>query len=198
MPIRPSPSTLAAAALLIGLAWASAGHGTTSSDAPAAAPTPPAPVPTPSCDDGLLGTYDTCESCPTDCQPSTCKTKGRRTITVDLTPQSGWDTVGAVTVLIGYRKGVLSLPGEQSAPAVKARVRPRPAGALVFVNDLGYALRVVVSKKEGLPAGPLLDVDLDICSGAPAAQVGDLSCRVESCAQGGGKLPDCTCSVSLP
>ena len=96
--------------------------------------------------------------------------------------------VGAVTVLLAYRRGVLSLPGEKSAPAVKARVKARPAGAQVFVNDLGYALRVVVSSNEGLPAGPLLDVDLDTCAGAPAAQVADLSCRVESCAQGGGRL----------
>ena len=53
--------------------------------------------------------------------------KGRRKVTIELTPQSGYETVGAVTVLLGYRKGVLSLPGEKNAPAVKARVKARDA-----------------------------------------------------------------------
>lgn len=159
-----------------------------------------AAVGTPSahCGDGLLGSEETCESCPADCQPSTCKTNGRRKVIVELTPQNGYDTVGAVTVLLSYRKGVLSLPGAKDAPAVRARVKARQKTAQTFVNDLGYALRVVASSKDGLPAGPLLDVELDTCVGAPAAKADDLSCRVESCAQGGGRLRSCGCSVSLP
>ena len=164
-------------------------------------PATPAAVAQPAaaaCGDGLLAGDETCESCPADCQPSTCKTKSRRGVVVELAPQNGYDTVGAVTVLLSYRKGVLSLPGEKDAPAVRARVKARQKTAQFFVNDLGYALRVVVSSKDGLPKGPLLDVELDTCAGAPAAKPEDLSCRVESCAQGGGRLRSCSCSVSLP
>ena len=183
-------TTLSASVLLLGLAGAVPARG---ADA-----TAPDTAATAACGDGLLAKSETCESCPADCQPSTCKTKERRKVTIDFTPQSGHDKVGAVTVLVGYRKGVLSLPGEKDAPAVKARVKARDPKAQVFVNDLGYALRVVLSSSDGMPAGPLLDVDLDVCAGAPAAQAGDLSCRVESCAQGGGRLTACECNVSLP
>src|SRR5690606_7219168 len=113
-------------------------------------------------------------------------------------PQAGFERVGAVTVLLGYRQGVLSLPGEKNAPAVTARVSARTAGAQVFVNDLGSALRVVVSNQGGLPAGPLVDVELDRCVGAAAPQLADLSCQVEACAKGGARLRQCTCAAALP
>ncbi|MFN8642879.1 MAG: hypothetical protein U0802_14965 [Candidatus Binatia bacterium] len=185
--------TLARAALLVGFATTVLVAG---ERARAATPAPASPVG--ACGDGLLAADETCASCSADCAVSTRKVTTRRRITVDLTPQEGYDAVGAVTLLIGYRKGVLSLPGEKAAPAAKARVTPRQATAQVFANDLGYALRVVVSSQAGLPAGPLLDLDLDVCAGAPVAQIGDLSCRVESCAHGGGKLRGCECRVSLP
>ena len=168
------------------------------SDAAATPAAAPAAAPPSSCGDGLLVAGETCDSCPADCQASTCRTKGRRKVTINLTTQSGYDKVGAVTVLLAYRKGVLSLPGEKNAPAVKTRVSTRQPTAEAFANDLGYALRVLVSSKEGLIPGPLLDVDLDACADAPRAQAGDLTCRVESCAQGGARLRQCECSVSVP
>ncbi|HSP99118.1 MAG TPA: hypothetical protein VL049_17990 [Candidatus Dormibacteraeota bacterium] len=198
MPVHRSRSTLLSAAILVGLFGASSVAGAAPDTAAVTTPAAATTTSAASCGDGLLGKDETCDSCPADCQPSTCKVKGRRKVTVDLAPQSGYETVGAVTVLLGYRKNVLSLPGEKNAPAAKARVKPRHSTAQVFVNDLGYALRVVVSSQQGLPAGPLLDVDLDTCAGAPAAELGDLGCRVESCAQGGGNLYACACSVSLP
>ena len=162
---------------------------------------PPAATPavaSASCGNHLLDSDETCDSCPADCAPAACKAGGKRRATIELSPQAGYEKIGAVTVLLAYRGGILAVPGEKSAAAVKARVKARQRGAQVFVNDLGYALRVVVSSNEGLPAGPLLDVDLDTCAGAPAAQVADLSCRVESCAQGGKRLRLCTCSAALP
>ena len=181
---------------LVGVACAGPMRAATT-DAPAA-PAPAGVGTAAACGDGLLAADETCESCPADCQPSSCKTKGRRKVTVDLTPQSGYESVGAVTILLSFRKGTLSLPGEKNAPAAKTRVKARQAKAQVFVNDLGYALRVVISSQEGLPAGPLLDVDLDACAGGAGVQLSDLNCRVESCAQGGGRLRSCTCGVSLP
>jgi hypothetical protein len=197
MTVRPWLAPLLTPAIALTLLAAAPATRAAAGDPIAAAPAANPPVAA-TCGDGLLGSDETCESCPADCQPTTCKTKGRRKVIVELTPQNGYDTVGAVTVLLAYRKGVLSLPGEKDAPAVRARVKARQKTAQTFVNDLGYALRVVASSKDGLPAGPLLDVELDTCAGAPAAKADDLSCRVESCAQGGGRLRSCGCSVSLP
>ena len=184
--------------LLTGAALLALASHVARSDAAATPAAAPAAAPPSSCGDGLLVAGETCDSCPADCQASTCRTKGRRKVTINLTTQSGYDKVGAVTVLLAYRKGVLSLPGEKNAPAVKARVSTRQPSAEAFANDLGYGLRVLVSSKVGLIAGPLLDVDLDACADAPRAQAGDLTCRVESCAQGGARLRQCECSVSVP
>jgi hypothetical protein len=151
------------------------------------------------CGDRLLTPDETCDSCPADCTPGAACAPGQpRRATVQLTPQSGYEKVGAVTVLLAYRGGVLDLPGERDAPEVAARVKARQPGAQVFVNDLGYGLRVAVTSGDGLPAGALLDVELTACQGAPAPQAADLSCRVESCAQGGKRLRLCTCAVALP
>lgn len=194
--IAPNPR-LALSALAACLAILGAGrpapaatHGAAAAEA--------AVTPQSTCGDHLLAADETCDACPADCQPAACERTGRRAVTVDLTPQSGFESVGAVTVLITARQNVLGLPGEKDAPSVRARVKPRQSDAQVFVNDLGYGLRVVVSRQGGLPAGPLLDVELDTCAGAPAPQLGDLSCRVEACAEGGGRLRGCSCAIVLP
>lgn len=191
LPFRPCRAVLIAFLIAPHLGIATAAH--------AAAPVTTQAAPTPAtsaCGDGLLTGDETCESCAADCQSSTCKTGGQRKVTIALEPQNGYDTVGAVTVLVPYRHGVLSLPGEKNAPAAKARVHPRQQSAQVFVNDLGYAMRVVVSDQKGFPAGALLDIDVDVCAGATPTSA-DLGCRVESCAHGGGRLRECACTAQL-
>ncbi|MBX3028477.1 hypothetical protein KF840_26585 [bacterium] len=197
IPTNPRPALLSVAAVLTLLAAGGPAPAATGA-LPAAANGGASATPRSACGDHLLGADETCDTCAADCQPFPCERTGRRTVTVDLTPQSGFESVGAVTVLVTARQNVLGLPGEKDAPSVRARVKPRQADAQVFVNDLGYGLRVVVSRQGGLPAGPLLDVELDTCAGAPAPQLGDLSCRVEACAEGGGRLRGCTCAVALP
>jgi hypothetical protein len=188
----PSRVTAAWLTAVCGLVAPVATVAGTAAAAPATA-APPAPA---ACGDGLLSGAETCDNCPADCHPSTCKTKDRRGVVVELTPPPGYATVGAVTVLLSLRSGVLGLPGEKDAPAATARVHTRHPSAQVFVNDLGYAVRVVVSDRRGLPVGPLVDVDIDACQGATATAM-DLSCRVESCASGGGRVRDCSCTARL-
>lgn len=190
-PFRSVPA--AAAALLMASAFAAPGAAV-AADAHPAAPAAAAQPPS-ACGDHLLAADESCESCPADCQATACAATGRRTVSVDLAPQSGYESVGAVSVLLAYRQNALGLPGGADA-ALKSRVKARQADAQLFANDLGYALRVVVSSQAGLQAGPLFDVDFDTCAATPAAA--DLSCRVESCAQGGGRLNHCECAARLP
>ena len=149
------------------------------------------------CGNGILETDETCERCPADCRPGTCAAGAARTITIDLTPQQGVGKVGTVGLLLAYRPAALTVPGEGNEPAVSARVKPRATGSQVWVNDLGYALRIGVSSASGLHAGPLVDVELAACDGAPAPGAADVNCRVESCAFGGGRLRGCACAVSV-
>lgn len=101
-----------------------------------------------------------------------------------------------MTLLIGYRDNLISLPGNGTAPA--ARIRLRPSGSTVTPNDLDYALRVVMSRAGGLPAGRLFVVDFDSCSGAAAPTTADLSCTVAGCSNSSGPISGCTCSVLNP
>jgi hypothetical protein len=192
--MSPSRSTALPARLLLGLALALGSLGATA-DVPAepAAPGPAAAA----CGNGILEPDETCEGCPADCRPGTCAAGAARTVTIDLTPQQGVGKVGAVGILLAYRPAALTVPGQGNEPAVSARVKPRAAGSQVWVNDLGYALRIGVSNASGLHAGPLVDVELAACDGAPAPGTGDVNCRVESCAFGGGRLRGCGCSVSV-
>jgi hypothetical protein len=102
----------------------------------------------------------------------------------------------SVTVQIGYRSNLVSLPGSGTAPA--ARIRSRPSGATVTPNDLDYALRVVVSRAGGLSAARLFIVDLDSCSGAATPTTADFSCEVGGCSSSNGPIDGCTCTVVSP
>lgn len=149
------------------------------------------------CGDGLLDASESCDSCPADCRATACAAGATRTVTIDLTTQAGVHKVGAVGILVAFRSTVLTMPGDRNEPAVSARVKPRAPDSQVWVNDLGYALRIGVSSAAGLPAGPMVDIQLTSCDGAPEPSAADITCRVESCAYGGGRLRDCACAATL-
>jgi len=185
--------TALTASVLLGLALAAGGaRGATTT-----APIDPAIAPPASCGNGILEVDETCEGCPADCRPGSCTPGGTRTVTIELTPQSGVGKVGAVGLLLAYRPTALTVPGQGNEPAVSARVKPRAAGSQVWVNDLGYALRIGVSNASGLHPGPLVDVELAACNGAPAPGGADVNCRIESCAFGGGRLRGCSCAATV-
>lgn len=194
-PRRRAASLLAALPLLAGVV----GAENTATAGPH--PVEPAPAtaaaPDPACGDHLLADGEDCESCAGDCAPAACSPAGRHTALVTLAPQAGYETAGAVTILLTYRTDRLTLPGRGGPPELTARRSAIPTGAQMFANHLGHALRVVVSAADGLPPGPLVEVTLDGCAGAPAPSSADLACRVEQCAAGGVPLTECTCSVTL-
>lgn len=134
----------------------------------------------------------------TPAPPTTaCPAGPARVAVIAFSPQAGFDTVGAVTVLLRYPADRLMLPGSGSEASVRARVTPNRSSAQLFVNDLGDAVRIAVVSAEGLPAGPLAQVVFDTCEDSPAPVTDDVRCEIESCSSGGGKLTTCMCSATL-
>lgn len=131
-----------------------------------------------------------------DCDVQPCAaTTPTRTFRVDLVPPA-FQVPSSVTVLIGYRSDLVSLPGTGTTPG--ARIRQRPSGATVTVNDLDYAVRVVVSRAGGLSEGRLFLADFDSCSGAAVPTVADFACTIEGCASSFGPIDGCRCAVVTP
>jgi hypothetical protein len=191
-----SPWSLAGVVLLAAVSAAAAPSGTAPNIA--GAPAAAAVVsPSPGCGNGLLETAETCDTCPADCRALDCPSGARTLVTVELAPQSGVGKIGAAGILLAYRPTVLTLPGAAGEPAVTARVTARTPNTQLWIYDLGYGVRIGASNASALLAGPQFDVEFDGCAGAAAPTDADLSCRVESCAFGGGRLRDCTCSASV-
>lgn len=152
------------------------------------------PVP---CGDGVITAGETCDTCPQDCAvlPCTAAPAGP-TVAVTLTIPDGQSVTG-VTVLVGYHSSVVSLPGSGAETSVSGRVKNRPSNAIPGINDLDYALRVVLARSSPLPAGRLFTIDFDACSGGPAATAAEFGCTVEGCANANGTVDGCMCSVSI-
>jgi hypothetical protein len=191
------------------LVFAPSGCAPTSTPTPggaAATPTPtqtlvantPTPTPDSLCGDGLLSGSETCESCPTDCAvgPCTVPTPAPTiTFRVNWSPPFGVDA-SSTTVRVAYRSTLVSLPGSGSAPA--SRVTLRPPNSIVAVNDLDYALRVVITRSGAITPGRLFNVNFDRCGGAAAPTPSDFACTVEGCASSFGDVAGCTCQVVTP
>jgi len=80
---------------------------------------------------------------------------------------------------------------------VRARVTDTTSGSeSVVVNDLDYALRLVVTDSKRIPSH-IGTVQFDTCKGAPDATDAGLSCIVEACAGHGGPLADCYCKATV-
>jgi hypothetical protein len=161
----------------------------------------PTPSPTPTvqpCGNGLIEPGETCDACPDDCVVLACSA-GNPILTaeVDLQAPLG-NSPSALAVLVGYRSNLFSLPG--SSGAAGARVKNRPAGSSQLVNDLNYAVRVVMNAPAGgtLPNAQIFTIDFDTCAGAPTPMSADLACTVESCGSSTGTIEGCTCSITLP
>lgn len=180
----------------------------------------PTPTPGPMCGNGLLEPGETCAECPADCTVSPCDASApTATFTVNFAPPLGQDA-SSVTVLTAYRSSVLNIPGSgfgscgggsndghscanaadcPGGQCIKpqSRVKNTPRNAIVAVNNLGYAARVVISRSP-LPTGELFTVEFDTCLGAPAPTTADVSCSVEGCSSSFGPIDGCTCTVTGP
>jgi hypothetical protein len=103
-----------------------------------------------------------------------------------------------VTIVVGYKSNLVSLPGSTNASSVRMRVHNTPANTIVQVSDLDYALRVVLSRGGGLPAGRMFTVDFDSCQGAPSATTAEFGCTIEGCGSASGPIAGCSCALLTP
>jgi cysteine-rich repeat protein len=165
---------------------------------PTVTPTPTI-TPTPNlCGDGILESGETCTSCPPDCTVLPCTaTTPVQTFQVDFQAPAG-SSASALSVLVGYRSDRVSLPGSGSAAG--SRVKMRPSGTSQLVNDLNYAVRVLIQAQGGasIPDGKLFTVDFDSCEGSEPVTSADFGCSIESCGSSFGLIDGCTCQVSVP
>ncbi|MFN8642877.1 MAG: hypothetical protein U0802_14955 [Candidatus Binatia bacterium] len=100
-------------------------------------------------------------------------------------------------MLLGYNSTILSIPGTGTATTVRQRVvAPAPVPQAFTPNDKDYAVQVLISRN--VPLGQLFTVTFDRCSGSPPPSLANVACTVLSCAQGGGGVSGCTCTVRLP
>ncbi|HVM96125.1 MAG TPA: hypothetical protein VMT89_07035, partial [Candidatus Acidoferrales bacterium] len=127
------------------------------------------------CGNGLLETGETCDSCPGDCSVKSCTAAGTMT-TLAVIFASPSRPASGVTVQVGYRSDLVSLPGTGAASSVSSRVKNRPQNSIFAVNDLDYALRVVASRAGSFADGRLFTVAFDDCFGGAAPQLDDFSC----------------------
>lgn len=121
----------------------------------------------------------------------------RQQVAVEFSAPEAQQVISLVA-LIGYDSTLVGLPSGADAVAIKRRVNGRDRNAILTASGAGDAVRVVAAKAGGLTPGPLADIELDRCSGAPAPAASALRCTVESCAGSGGPIPGCTCTISLP
>ena len=130
------------------------------------------------CDDG--NTLDG-DACPANCRIATCDGSAQGTVTVELrvatTPSDL--QLGGLTLFLRYPENRVSIPGSSNDAAVQARVSS-PSFSLT-ANDLDYALRAVLIDPTliGVGAGPVLDVQFDICAGQAVPVARNFGCTVE-------------------
>ena len=160
------------------------------------------PTPTPTvggggmCGNGFLEAGETCTTCPADCTVLSCTgVMPIQTFRINFTAPLG-STATAVSSLVGYRSNRVSLPGSGSGPGT--RVKNRPPGTAQLVNDLNYAVRVVIQANVGatVPNGRLYTIDFDTCSGTMPVTPADFGCQIESCGSSNGPIDGCTCVVT--
>lgn len=197
--MRVRPSIVAMAVWLTATTAGAADNlvaGTAKPPSPAgiATPRPPAPA---RCGDGLLQAGETCASCAQDCTPRTCTPSKRQfRARIELMPPIG-QQLSTAMLLLSYRNTILSLPGQGSDASTRARITSALDGGSLSVNDLGYALRLVVTKVS-LSRGAVADVVFDICEGAATPTLDDLACTVEASAGIGGTASGATCRIVAP
>jgi cysteine-rich repeat protein len=150
---------------------------------------------TETCDDGNTSDND---SCPSDCIVDACTpvVASDRTVAVNF---AGGANVGAITILLDYPDGKVSLPG--SAGAIPDGIlTDYPDGSFPGPNDYDHAFFHFLLGPTGAPLteGRLFNIHFENCTGAPAPVNGDFTCTVLAAADpNGDPIEACgiTCSA---
>jgi cysteine-rich repeat protein len=154
------------------------------------------PVSPETCDDGNTSDDD---SCPSDCIIDACTPSGGTDVPVTVTVGGNGD-IGAVTLLVDYPEGKVSIPGSGSSiPA--GILTDYPDGATPGPNDLDHALHNFVLGQLGTPlSGQLFRIHFESCQSASAPTAGDFICTVLNASDTTGTpIPSgVTCAVTVP
>ena len=118
-----------------------------------------------------------------------------QTFAVDLQAPLG-SNPSTIAIQVGYRSDRVNLP----PTGVSSRVKNRPTGTSQLVNNLLYAVRVVLIAQAGgtIPSGQLFTIDFDSCTDSNLVSPADFGCTVVSCASSSGPIDGCTCTVTGP
>ena len=71
-----------------------------------------------------------------------------------------------------------------------------PPNAIITVNDLDTALRVVITRASQIQPGLLFTIEFDDCTGARPPTSADFACVVEGAASSFGPVSGVTCTVA--
>ena len=140
------------------------------------------------CDDGNANDGD---SCPASCHIDSCTAVPASSfgIHVTFTPPGG-TTIAGLTFFVDYPEGKIT----------KATPGTPGFGVGIFFNDLVYGFTAIATKLTGLPT-TLTGVNFQTCQGAPAATLGDFTCKVTDASDNLGNTVDpttITCAVTIP
>jgi cysteine-rich repeat protein len=148
------------------------------------------------CDDGNTSNDD---SCPSDCIVDPCVPVAATDVPVSVTVGGNAD-IGAVTVLVDYPEGKVSIPG--SGGAIPAGIlTDYPDGSTPGPNDYDHALRNFVLGQLGTPvSGLLFKVHFESCQSASVPVAGDFTCTVIDASDTSGTpiASGVTCAVTVP
>jgi cysteine-rich repeat protein len=126
------------------------------------------------CDDGNTEEGD---DCPANCRIATCE-PSEATFTVRF----DFDTIPADLFIQGgqlfvrYPDGVVSVPGTGSDPPVVESVTSELFSVTPFDRNYGVTVTLTDSTFVGYESGTAATIVFDVCEGAPAPSVCDLTC----------------------
>ena len=153
-------------------------------------------VPPETCDDGNTSDAD---SCPSDCIIDPCTPMAATDVPASVNVGGNSD-IGAVTVLVDYPEGKVSIPG--SGAAIPSGIlTDYPDGSTPGPNDFDHALKNFVLGQLGTPlSGLLFRIHFESCEGASAPVAGDFTCTVLDASDTSGNpiASGVTCNVTVP
>jgi cysteine-rich repeat protein len=158
------------------------------------------------CGNGLLVSPETCDdgntssddSCPADCTVDACIPVAATDVVASVNV-GGHNDIGALTVLVDYPEGMVSIPGS-GGDIAEGILTDYPDGSTPGPNDYDHALRNFVLGPFGTPlSGLLFKIHFESCQSAPAPVPGDFTCTVVAAADSvGSVITGATCSVTVP
>jgi len=160
------------------------------------------------CGNGTVDTGESCDddnnsdndACPANCTIAACTPLAgtQRVATISFAPPPG-AVVAAMTLLVNYPEGQVSIPGTGAISAASFVPLYPPAEVFIRGFDLDHAMRGVMADSEPVPAGNIFQLLFQNCDGAQPPLPGALSCVVLDASDDfTNPVVGVTCNVSMP